>query len=146
MSWWDTGNGDDVIGDQPADVVRQTLAELSGDAADSKPTLKDLLSALAAVTGGSAAAELVEDPGPHEIAATTKSGEIVPGSRAGAPRRLIEPLSEGVRHIRDQYQERWERKPRVSELLDAFAFVLRFQPEDYVSDGREHPPASIKAT
>src|SRR5215218_649908 len=52
MSWWETGHGDDVIGDRPADILRrafQTIADECQQLGQNRPTILQLLKAIAAV-------------------------------------------------------------------------------------------------
>jgi hypothetical protein len=151
MSWWDTDNDDDVIGDQPADLNRQSLQQMVTTRAhrgEGKPTLAELLRAIgnAAATAGK---ELLDNVPTElsEITAVLKSGETISsGPLEEDPKisDLVSILTENLHAIHDVYQERWERKPRLSEWLYAFAFVLLYQPEDFLSDGVDHPPSRIE--
>jgi hypothetical protein len=42
-------------------------------------------------------------------------------------------LSAGIGKIVRAYQDDWQRSPQLRELLYAFLFVLRAEPEDYIS-------------
>ena len=51
MSWWDTGEGDDVIGDRPADLLISGLKKLGAEreaAGQERPSLDGLLAGLSA--------------------------------------------------------------------------------------------------
>lgn len=151
MSWWDTGNGDDVIGDQSADLVRhalQQIAEARAKGSQEKPTLAELLRAIG-IVAISAGGQMLEDKpaNPRKIVAELKSGETIssgPFREDAGTSDLVPILAGNLRAIAEVYQERWERKPRLSELLYAFEFVLRYRPEDFLRDGLEHPPTKLK--
>ncbi len=152
MSWWDTGNGDDVIGDQPADLARHGLkriVEAKAQQSQEKPRLADLLRAIGAVA--TTAGEQLLDKTPanlREIVAELKSGQTISSGLLEERREagdLESTLKENLRTIAGVYQERWERNPRLTEWLDVLSFVLRTRPEDFLHDGAEHPPAQLKA-
>jgi hypothetical protein len=143
MSWWDTNNDDDVIGDQPADLVRHSLQQV---AAAQKPALDDLLSAVGAVVKSAEGKEMLEKVPPklHGISAVLKSGETVSAKPEGeGTPDLVRSLTENLRAIRDVYKERWERNPRLSEWLAVLAFVLRYRPEDFLADGKDRAPGNL---
>ena len=146
MSWWDTDEGDDVIGDQPADLVRHSLQEI---AAGQKPGLEDLLRAISTVTKSDSGRKLLENvPAKHaDVVAKLKSGETVSASPADEPdKHLVASLQENLKEIKKVYQERWERNPRLTEWLSTFAFVLRYRPEDFLEDGATRPPADLRTS
>jgi len=142
MSWWDTGEGDDVIGDQPADLVRHSLQEI---AARQKPGLEDLLGAINTVTKSDSGKKLLENvPANHaDVVAKLKSGETVSASAAEPNKPLVASLKENLKEIQKVYQERWERNPRLTEWLSTFAFVLRYRPEEFLEDGATRAPADL---
>ena len=153
MSWWDTGNGDDVIGDQPADVVRhgfQEIVERRARRSEAKPELADVLRAIGAVAVSSRGRMLEGVPqNLREIVAELKSGpRISSGALPAVPESddLVSVLTRNVSDVAKVYGERWERNPRLSEWLDTLSFVLRYRPEEYLEDGVEHPPAQLMAT
>jgi hypothetical protein len=125
MSWWDTGEGDDVIGDRPADLLTSALANLAGarGAVGEPPSLAGLLAGLgAALSGPSRQVELV---------AETESGPLPTGSEAEAV-ELMPELRKVLAEIDASYQERWERDPRPSEVARLTAFVLGPDPGRYL--------------
>jgi hypothetical protein len=151
MSWWDTGNGDDVIGDQPGDILRHSLLAIA--TADSKheqpkPTLQELLRAVAVVVNEAPESQLAKHSEVGEIVARLKNGATLSSGRLDAqgtlPAALVGPLKAGLRQIADVYQERWQRPPRLPEWLQALTFVLGYRPEEYVRDGVEHAPESVE--
>ena len=138
MSWWDVGgNGDDVIGDQPADIMGVALARFAAmreAQGQPKPTLQEVVDAVAALaeqTWGSPPAAapyrivVVREPGPDvrsDVAAQTSD----------------DPLMATLRHAFEEigaaYQLRWERAPRLREILETLFMVLVAYPEAYLSD------------
>jgi hypothetical protein len=126
MSWWDTGNDDDVIGDQPADIVGSTLSSIARDRdADGRgrPSIADLLEAVRTA----APAAVGDEPIPKIAADPPLPGEGRPDDE------LVETLRRALADVRTVYEERWNRPARFSELLETVAFVLRPDPAKYVS-------------
>ena len=151
MSWWNTGNKDDITGDKPADLARSALQRIVREResrSQEKPELADLLRAMGIVATGLAPKDFADQTaGMRQLFAELKSGERVASGPLRVEARskdLLGPLTESLRVIADAYQERWERKPRLSEWLNAFEFVLRYRPEDFLEDGCKHQPAKIK--
>jgi hypothetical protein len=147
MSWWDTDEGDDVIGDEPADLIRHSLQQI---AVGKKSKLEDLLRAIGIVAKSDAGKKMLENlpANLRDITATLKSGETLsaqPAEEDATAKDLVTALTDNLRAIQKVYQERWERNPRLSEWLSVFAFVLRYRPEDFLEDGTVHPPANLKA-
>jgi hypothetical protein len=66
----------------------------------------------------------LQDPAPADarVVALTSTGEIDP-SPAGED--LADPLVDVIPQVAAEYRERFERNPRLAELLGVFAFVLR---------------------
>jgi hypothetical protein len=151
MSWWNTGNKDDVTGDKPADLARSALQRIVKEResrSQEKPALADLLRAMGIVAKGAPEKNFDDQIGGlHQLFAGLKSGERVASGPLQVEARsedLLGPLTESLRIIAEAYQERWERRPRLSEWLNAFEFVLRYRPEDFLEDGLKHQPAKIK--
>jgi hypothetical protein len=143
MSWWDTGRGDDVIGDRPADALGLAFRSLG----NARPTLDEVLGAIGEVLEGRAH-ELLEDPQavrgarvairPHAEELATSGGQGRDEVRAVVDRALTDVTS--------AYVDRWERKPRLSEVLAALAFVLRPSPREWLSGpGRTLPIDDVVA-
>jgi hypothetical protein len=125
MAWWNLpGRQDDVIGDRPADLVADALGRASAlreNTAQSGPTLPELLGALGRAIAR-AASELEDPPtAGARVVAFTSTGEVEPSPAA---QELVESLAEGIRAVALEYRERFERNPRLIELLALFAFVL----------------------
>jgi hypothetical protein len=145
MSWWDTGHGTDVIGDRPADLADAALKEIAR-AREQQSLPKPKLDALLRAIG----LALSDPPSPlREVVA--EGGDGSPDVSSGplqlddSVRDIVPPLQQTMSAIAREYQERWERKPRLSELLSTFSFVLGYRPEDFLQDGGEHPVKEIRA-
>jgi len=142
MSWWDTGNEGDVIGDRPADLAGGALKEI---ARKRKPKLEELLRAIGVSVGAYAS----DAPAPGELVAEGGDGSQPVSSgplRADdSVNDLLPPIRHALGEIAKEYRERWERKPKLSELLSTFAFVLGYRPEDFLEDGAQHPVKAIRA-
>lgn len=131
MSWWDIG--EDVIGDTPADIMTRTLVEISRareQRSRAKPTLQEMLD-------GFAAALREMDDGRRytfrELVALQRSGPAVAASGDGANDQLISALRQAFDEIETEYQQRFERKPRLSEFLHTLSFVIGHEPERFFS-------------
>ena len=131
MSWWDIG--EDVIGDTPADIMTRTLVEISRareQRSRAKPTLQEMLD-------GFAAALREMDDGRRytfrELVALQRSGPAVAASGDGANDQLISALRQASDEIETEYQQRFERKPRLSEFLHTLSFVIGHEPERFFS-------------
>jgi hypothetical protein len=153
MSWWDTGNNDDVIGDEPADLVRhglQQIVETRSQQSKEKPKLADLLRAIGAVTIAESGKVLDGAPGNlREIVAELKTNRTVSsGVLSAKPEAgdLVSILTANLVEIAAVYKERWERNPRLSEWLETLSFVLRARAEEFLEDGSEHPPSQLVVT
>lgn len=129
MSWWDTGEGDDVIGDRPADLLTSALVELARErerATGERPSLPGLLAGLS---------EAVSDAGQRaKLTAETQPGPVTGESEAArAEGNALQPqLREALAKINAEYQERWEREARPSEVARLAGFVLGPSPERYL--------------
>ena len=146
MSWWDTGENDDVIGDQPADLMRHSLQDI---AARRKPKLEELLRAIAAVASSEAGKKMLEKVSGDTVHVTAKlkSEETISVRAPSADQvdgNLVAALTDNLRGLQKQYQEYIERNPRLSEWLSVFAFVLRYKPEEFLEDGAARPVADLK--
>lgn len=129
MSWWDTGEGDDVIGDRPADLLISGLKKLGAEreaAGKERPSLGGLLAGLsAALSGPERQVQFVGE---------TKAGPLPAGGAAAETEaaELLPGLREALQAITASYEERWERGPRPSELAWLTAFVLGGDPWRYL--------------
>ncbi len=150
MSWWDTDNGDDVIGDQAADLIRHSLQQAATEKvkrAHEKPSLSDILRAVGGVAATDNKRHLNDVPADLiEIIAVLDSGGTISSGPLGdsTPDDLVSVFRENLAAIHNVYQERWERKPRMTEWLSALEFVLRYRPEEFLSDGVEHSPSRLE--
>ena len=120
MSWWDTGNKDDVIGDQPADLVQHALKEIVETRAQQtqvKPRVADLVQAVGTVALSSGRELLEQTPSDlREIVAELESGQTISSgllSGTSETNDIVRVLTENLGQIAAVYRERWERKMRA---------------------------------
>jgi hypothetical protein len=143
MSWWDIENGN-VMGDGPADLLSSTLssiAEARENAGRRAPTLQEILD------GFASALKIVQDKSLDKaqptsfqnlVARLESAPAVTSGGEAGAAdSQVVSAFQQAFAQIEEQYQERWERKPRLAELLEALSFILGYRPDRFLSDADE---------
>jgi hypothetical protein len=137
MGWWATGHGDDVMGDDPADILIgmfKYYMEISGK----KPSLQEVLDALAHILrsdGSEILADSESMKGRH-LAVRFSSSEPALVSR---PQALVDELllnfAVSLREVAESYEQSGlSRKPRVSEVLEAFTAILHAEPERFLRE------------
>ena len=140
MGWWEIGQGDDIIGDSPADTIAETLGHIAScceEQGKPKPTLKEALDAIASVLRLTAT-EVVENG--EEIFIQSLVAELEPtstqvcgGENDNSDEALVAAFGKAIEEITNQYQDAVDRKPRLRELLACIRFVLGYNPEEYLS-------------
>jgi hypothetical protein len=131
MSWWDLG--DDVLGDRPADAMKLALRTISTareDRGEARLDLKHLLD-------GFAAALRDFDTSPEssfsKLAAKLKSGsEVESEGKGSADEEVARQFRRAFDQIQDAYEERFHRKPKLTELLKTLRFILGFEPSRFL--------------
>ena len=142
MGWWKTGQNDDVIGDRPADIMSSTfevIARAWGEAMGRRPTLREVLNALAVLLRQKPEAYLADTPRTSIRRFVARMGnestEVGGSEDEHADQKLVAALADAFEAIAVEYEDSvMERKPRLSELLATLVFVLSYRPEDYLSD------------
>lgn len=130
MSWWDIG--DDVIGDAPADIMGQALGEIArAKQTQAKPTLPEILDGFAAALRRMDAGQRYSF---QKVVARQESGRAVAATGESADDQLVSTFGQAFANIETEYQQRFERKPRLSELLQTLLFVIGHEPERFLSD------------
>ena len=150
MSWWDAGEGTDVIGDQPADVMRRVLKRIAEERlrqSRPKPTLAEVLQVVGTIASEAQSKQLDAVPeNMRGLVADLKNGEKVSSSPLGHEKQnqdLAAELRAALDEVAGQYRSRWERSPKFSELLEIVTFVLGYQPERFLQDGIDRVPVKI---
>jgi hypothetical protein len=142
MGWWESG--EDILGDGPADTVGEILDEMAGQnerEKGRKPTLQELLDALATALSRRPPAFLCDAPTSGTVALTAvleESGEMLQSQEEAGEPALVEPWRRALEEIALEYEEsEMVRKPRLSEVLATFCFVMNGSPGRYLaSEGR----------
>jgi hypothetical protein len=139
MAWWKTGEGDDITGDWPADIVAAALTQQFESAGtSSRLTLPTLLRAWQDALNSEPRAMLAN----AEAAAYRIVAETAPAAGGDGSVRTIQPASapselalrrialEALRKIALAYRDAAERLPRATELADSLSFGLTTPTED----------------
>lgn len=139
MGWWRIGEGDDVMGDGPADEITTVLRAVSdaGTRDGQPPPLAAVLGILDAVLRDRAE-RVLGDPAELQggrLAAELDDGTVV---EADPPEKVDSELARqvfrGLENVALEYQDtELERKPRLSELLAVILFPLAPDPGEYVT-------------
>lgn len=143
MSWWEIDNGN-VMGDGPADVVSSTLgaiAEARENMGRPAPTLQEILDGFATALRmvQNKSLDQAQQTSFQNVVARLQSAPDVlsSGEAATADAQIVEAFRQAFANIEEQYQERWERKPRLAELLEALSFILGYRPDRFLSGADE---------
>jgi hypothetical protein len=137
MGWWKTGNNDDILGDNPADAITIRLREMVEDLekqGKEKPTWPELLNAIENLIRGR------EDQYLYQGAQTPLPGQITDKEAAARERNAKQQgapeVYATIQTLLDElviaYEQSVERKPRRSEIIDSFRFVVNANPEQYL--------------
>lgn len=151
MGWWRIGN-DDVIGDGPADTAQAALeqiAKLRRAKAQQKPALDQLLTALASAINRRRGT-LLEDGGAVRIRrlearCDPESIYVSADDLSHVDRTLVKVLDPALDTLTQEYKDVLQRKPRLSELLHIFRFVLGPEPARYLAIDAEVTIRKIRA-
>ena len=157
MSSW-IYHEDDVIGDRPADLAGAALKQIAGDRDREslpRPKLEVLLRAIGSALKEEASSYVSDPPAALRELLADDRAERRQQSRAAelqaedkvddGVRDILPPIRVALGAIAREYEERWKRKPRLSELLETFSFVLGYRPEDFLEDGAQHSVREIRA-
>ena len=138
MGWWKTGEGDDIIGDLPADVIGRAFAMISDmhqHEDGTRPALADilqwLLSAMAQTPG--TLEDMLPESTTTALVATTDYGTIESGG-AGKPagEKILGILTEALDTLALDYHDAVQRLPSGRELMATVTFVLAADPSRYL--------------
>ena len=133
MSWWD--DGDDVLGDSPADKLKaawRTLLARRSERGLGPPTTDEALASFAAALR---AAPL--DP-PFTRMVLWRGRERVRDfdGATGNP-ELAQVFIAAMGPIVEDYRRQAERPPRPSELVKTLDFILAPRPASYLADATQ---------
>lgn len=140
MSWWD--DGEDRLGDGPADRLTEAWRTILGARErlkQPKPTLAEALEAFAAAMQSAGL-----EQAPRGIA-LRKGKDVIRVFKGESPARdLSEPFAAAIARIKDEYQQRFNRGPRPSELAKTLEFVIGHDTPTYLSDASAWPMADLR--
>jgi len=124
MGWWKNGN--DLLGDGPADLFMDGLREFV--TGHDKPTWQEFLDALDAALGTS-----------RRLHAVLGSGVELRSNPARANALLRDRLAAIIAQVTGHYRERRERDATASEIVGTARFSLSGSPEKYLCSEGEVP-------
>lgn len=130
MSWWD--DGDDVLGDAPADKLRaawRTLLARRAERGIDPPTTDDALESFAAALR----AARVDPPFTRMVMWSGRDRLRDYDGSAGVA-ELTDAFAGALEPIAQDYQRQVNRLPRPSELVKTLDFVLSADPRSYLVD------------
>jgi hypothetical protein len=140
MSWWDTGEGDDLIGDIPADIIGgmfKSITKASEEQGNQKPTLQEVLNSIKSALSQNPEEILADGKGisVQKVVAEleNKPDEVSSGEPINTLDELVVAFRKAFEAVTQEYKDALERKPRLSELLACIVLVLGSSPEDYLS-------------
>ena len=153
MGWWATGNGDDAIGDGPADKMTDALVGIVSSHADRRRpvlTLQELLDAILTALRWNPEAIVAEGDAvalKGVVAEIEGDAARVRSSRnPAADASLVQSFYAAFEKIAAEYQDAGlNRKPRINELLATLDFVLGSRSESYASITEQIPLKRIYA-
>jgi len=137
MGWWATKRPGEIMGDDVADEIGAAF-QFFRDVPDSKPTFQQLIDATAGVVHDDGDAFLSD-------ASAVRGKRIAAVFESPAPTLVSRPntSADGLQHflgrlfrkIAGYYLDtEYRRKPRLTEVLDGLAFVLRPRPQEVIRD------------
>lgn len=136
MGWWAIGQDDDVMGDEPLDLLIE-MFRFYTKMTSQKPNLQEVVDALAQIlrTDGD---EIILDP--PSLGNRAIAGRLVgPPALVSAPEapadKLLFGMASTLPRVARSYEEAgYGRKPRLSELLEAFTAILHHEPERFLRE------------
>jgi hypothetical protein len=135
MGWWRSENGENIIGDVPADILVETFEKMKSSTRRT-PALQDLLNAAVAALN-QCGGEWLEG---GEVALKGLSAELnerggyVSSTSSAPDPNMVKLLSQAFEDIMVTYEEtEMRRKPKLDELLETVAFVLGPDDQDFAS-------------
>ncbi|HEY0265906.1 MAG TPA: hypothetical protein VGC16_04085 [Rhizomicrobium sp.] len=133
MAWWTVGIDGDEVGDQPANLLELALDEFSQAcraAGKPRPTPQALLEAFARSLARQGLAQgIVERADGRPEALHTAKDDGDPDVLA-----LADAVTDKLRECYRRYRS---RDARATEICAVIAFVLRHQPERFLSQARD---------
>lgn len=155
MGWWAKENGVDIISDQVADTITIALKNIANEKkARSQPqlTLAELLNVIQVALSKKQKSFLLEGDTisiQKLIAELGNSTEVITSNLEETQsideyvlNQIVEAFEETTVYYEDS---ELERKPKLSEILASFAFVLGYDPEDYLSIPEDFSVSGITA-
>lgn len=140
MAWWKTGEGDDIAGDWPADILDQACADILGRGGNGAPwRLARFLAVWQDALNTEPQALLADvEPDRHywlraQVAPPdSDAASLVEAEPPDGHETATQRAGRALREVARAYQDAAERKPRLSELRRA----LRFSFANPLEDGR----------
>jgi hypothetical protein len=147
MGWWGIGEGDDIMGDGPADTMSATFEAIASSREQQgkpKPTLSEVLDALAFTLRLKQIAFLADDQEisickliaelKSELEPNPQPNQVSGGEQDTADAQLVTAFCAAFEDIVIEYEDtELQRKPRLRELLACVSFELSYNTDEYLS-------------
>jgi hypothetical protein len=117
MGWWEVPNGEGAIGDEAADAFGAALRSTE----PRRPA--QVVASLERVLNDRGAE--VVDGWAGNVRLVPRGGRSATEERQEPDADLVTALSDGLGEIGRIYRDRWGRLPKVNEVVETAAFVLR---------------------
>ena len=153
MGWWTTGNGDEVIGDGPADKMMDTFINIVSNYKNRGApilTIKEMLDVIVASLRLNPKA-IVAEGNCFVLKCVVadiegESGQIRSSVISEPDDSVVQSFFSAFKKIAVEYEDMGlNRKPRINELLATIDFVLGCRLESYSSITEEIPITRIIA-
>jgi len=148
MGWWNAEDGNDLLGDGPADILSSAMREIA-QRNGHRPTLQEFLDGMRRALEINPEALLL-DGNVRVTALTARLNDrgSVSTTGSGAPDSpIVRIIYQALEDIVTAYQDMEDhRKPRLSELLATAAFIMGPDDQNFVEAPKRSGVDGIAAT
>src|SRR5882757_103299 len=134
MGWWNVEDGNDLLGDGPADILSSAMREMA-QRNGRRPTLQEFLDGMRRALEINPGALLLDgDVRVSALTARLNDGGKVSTTGTGPPdSSMVKLIYQALEDIVTAYEDMEDhRKPRLSELLATAAFIMGPDDQNFV--------------